>query len=88
MNMVLTCFGVSAERIIRRNNFRWWSKFNYITSAAADSGTIISVVLIFLSLQINGQSQLDWWGNKWFANSTFFSPFDLVCVKIASADDE
>jgi len=61
--------GFIFQRIIRRNNFRWWSKFNYITSAAVDSGTIISVVLIFLSLQINGQSQLDWWGNKWFANT-------------------
>lgn len=60
-----------AERVIRKRNFRWWSKFNYITSAAVDSGTIISVLLIFLSLQINGQSQLNWWGNQWFSNSTF-----------------
>lgn len=58
-----------AERLIRKRNFRWWSKFNYITSAAIDSGTIISVLVIFLSLQINGQSQLDWWGNRWFAES-------------------
>jgi hypothetical protein len=61
---------MAAERVIRKRNFRWWSKFNYITSAALDSGTIISVLLIFLALQINGQSQLDWWGNRWFENST------------------
>lgn len=59
------------EHLIRKRNFRWWSKFNYITTAAIDSGTIISVLVIFLALQINGQSQLDWWGNRWFAESRF-----------------
>ena len=83
--MILTCFGVSAERVIRRRSIGWWSKFNYITSAALDSGTIISVIVIFLSLQINGQGQLDWWGNRWFANSTFLAVWFSFC-EFASAN--
>lgn len=27
-----------AEYVIRKRNFRWWSKFNYALSAALDSG--------------------------------------------------
>jgi hypothetical protein len=27
-----------AEYVVRRRNFRWWSKFNYILSSALDSG--------------------------------------------------
>jgi len=68
---------VSAEQVIRKNNFRWWSKFNYITSAAADSWTIISTVLNFLLLQMNGQSQLDWWGTGGSWSVRFF----LIRVK-------
>lgn len=28
----------SSEYVVRRRNFRWWSKFNYILSSALDSG--------------------------------------------------
>ena len=82
--MVLTYFGVSAERVIRRRSIRWWSKFNYITSAALDSGMITSVILIFLSLQIQGQGQLDWWGNRWFSNSTLLVVWFSLCKIISS----
>lgn len=27
---------------IRRKNFAWWSKFNYVTSAAMDIGTLFN----------------------------------------------
>lgn len=30
--------GFIFQFIIRRRNFAWWSKFNYVTSAAMDSG--------------------------------------------------
>ena len=29
------------EYLVRRRNFRWWSKYNYILSAALDSGNVI-----------------------------------------------
>lgn len=31
------------EYLIRKYNFRWWSKYNFVLSAALDSGTIVSV---------------------------------------------
>lgn len=44
--------GFVFQYLIRRRNFAWWSKFNYITSAAMDSGTVISLIFIFFTLQV------------------------------------
>lgn len=35
---LFTYSGPFAEYVVRRRNFRWWSKFNYILSSALDSG--------------------------------------------------
>ena len=43
--------GFIFQYLIRRRNFGWWSKFNYVTSAALDSGTVISLIFIFFTLQ-------------------------------------
>ncbi|KAH6664850.1 putative sexual differentiation process protein isp4 [Halenospora varia] len=41
----------------------WWTEFNYITSAALDSGTIICILVIFFALQLpNKVSPPKWWG--------------------------
>ncbi|KAG8863761.1 hypothetical protein FRB96_007598 [Tulasnella sp. 330] len=60
--------GLIFQYIVRRRNFRWWSKFNYILSASLDSGTIISVIVVFATLQYpkGGTIALDWWGNSVF----------------------
>jgi len=54
------------QYVIRRRNFRWWSKFNYILSSALDSGTTIALILIFLTLQLpkGGTIAINWWGNS------------------------
>lgn len=44
--------GFVFQYLIRKRNFAWWSKFNYITSAAMDSGTVLSVILIFFTLEV------------------------------------
>lgn len=64
------------QYLIRKYNFRWWSKFNFVTSAALDSGTIVSLIVIFLVLQLpkNGAISLNWWGNTVFQNTLDFSP--------------
>jgi len=55
--------------LIRRRQFSWWAKYNYVLSGALDSGVAIAVVLIFFCLQYpkNGQIGIDniqvWWGN-------------------------
>jgi OPT family small oligopeptide transporter len=54
---------------IRRRHFAWWTKYNYVLSAALDSGVAISAVLIFFCLQypkngaIGATNILTWWGN-------------------------
>ncbi|KAF9463568.1 oligopeptide transporter [Collybia nuda] len=57
--------GFVFQYLIRKKNFPWWSKFNYVASAALDSGTVISLIFIFFSLQFprNGSISLNWWGN-------------------------
>jgi hypothetical protein len=67
--------GFVFQYIIRRRHFSWWSKYNYVLSAALDSGVAISVVLIFFSLQYPkngtiGQNTIQsWWGNTVFNNN-------------------
>ena len=40
------------QYLIRKRNFAWWSKFNYVLSSALDSGTVIAVMIIFFTLQV------------------------------------
>ncbi|WWC68406.1 OPT family small oligopeptide transporter [Kwoniella pini CBS 10737] len=47
---------------IRRRQFAWWSKYNYVLSAALDVGTALSAIAIFLFLDLTGAS-VNWWGN-------------------------
>ncbi|KAF9560594.1 oligopeptide transporter [Agrocybe pediades] len=61
--------GFIFQYVVRRRHFSWWTKYNYVLSAALDSGVAISAVLIFFCLQypMNGEIGLDtvqsWWGN-------------------------
>ncbi|TRM62818.1 OPT oligopeptide transporter protein-domain-containing protein [Schizophyllum amplum] len=62
--------GFFFQFIIRRRYFSWWTKYNYVFSAALDAGTSISVVVIFFALQfpMDGTLGLNtiqaWWGNS------------------------
>ncbi|WYZ36993.1 hypothetical protein EsH8_II_000499 [Colletotrichum jinshuiense] len=42
---------------------QWWAKYNYVLSAALDSGLAISAIVIFFTLVFPGV-QLSWWGNN------------------------
>ncbi|KAG8947295.1 hypothetical protein FRC04_010871 [Tulasnella sp. 424] len=52
--------------VIKRRNFRWWAKYNYILGAAFDAGTSLSGVVIAAALGIpkGGTLSPDWWGNS------------------------
>lgn len=45
--------GFIFQYLVRKRNFAWWTKFNYVTSAAMDCGTVISLLLIFFTLQVS-----------------------------------
>jgi OPT family small oligopeptide transporter len=63
--------GFVFQYLIRKYNFRWWSKYNFITSAGLDSGTVFSTIVIFLALQLpkSGNLALNWWGNNVVGNN-------------------
>ncbi|KAH7910423.1 OPT oligopeptide transporter protein-domain-containing protein [Hygrophoropsis aurantiaca] len=64
--------GFIFQYVIRRRHFSWWTKYNYVLSAAMDSGVAVSIILIFFILQYpaNGTIGLNsiqtWWGNTVF----------------------
>jgi len=61
--------GFVFQYVIRRRHFSWWTKYNYVLSAALDSGVAIGIVVIFFCLQfpkngaIGADNLLLWWGN-------------------------
>jgi len=67
--------GFIFQYVIRRRNFAWWTKYNYVLSAAMDAGVAISAVLIFFCLQyprggsIGANNIATWWGNTVYANT-------------------
>jgi hypothetical protein len=39
--------GFIFQYVIRRRHFSWWTKYNYVLSAAMDSGVAVSIVFVF-----------------------------------------
>jgi len=68
--------GFIFQYLVRRRHFSWWTKYNYVLSAALDAGVAVSAVLIFFILQYpkNGTIGQDtvavWWGNTIPFNNT------------------
>ncbi|KAF9438255.1 hypothetical protein BGZ76_008988 [Entomortierella beljakovae] len=50
--------------VIKRKHFGWWSKYNYVMSAALDAGIAVSALVIFFALQNNNIKMPTWWGNS------------------------
>ncbi|TKA51429.1 hypothetical protein B0A53_05342 [Rhodotorula sp. CCFEE 5036] len=63
--------GFIFQYLVRRINFDWWSKYNFVLSAAMDAGTIVCGILIFLTLQLprGGTISVNWWGNEVFTKT-------------------
>ncbi|KAG0369042.1 hypothetical protein BGZ54_000550 [Gamsiella multidivaricata] len=49
--------------LLRRYQYNWWSRYNYLTSAALDTGLAISGLVIFFAFQSWGGEMPYWWGN-------------------------
>jgi OPT family oligopeptide transporter len=78
--------GFIFQYVIRRRNFPWWTKYNYVLSAALDSGVAVSAVLIFFCLQypLNGNIGIKtiqvWWGNTVYLNTADAKGTPLLTV--------
>jgi len=55
--------GYIFNKLIKDRYIGWWSRYNYILSAALDSGLFIALIVIFFALQVDNKKQPDWWGN-------------------------
>jgi len=78
--------GFIFQYVIRRRHFSWWAKYNYVLSAALDSGVAIAAVVIFFTLQYPKNGEIGatniqaWWGNKYvpFRKPSVRSYFSLI----------
>ncbi|EGN97372.1 hypothetical protein SERLA73DRAFT_75065 [Serpula lacrymans var. lacrymans S7.3] len=78
--------GFIFQFIIRRRHFSWWAKYNYVLSAAMDSGVAVSIILIFFCLQYPqngtiGEGVQKWWGNNVFLNTADGQSKSLLTVE-------
>ncbi|EKM60690.1 uncharacterized protein PHACADRAFT_203846 [Phanerochaete carnosa HHB-10118-sp] len=71
--------GFISQYVVRRRHFGWWSKYNYVLSAALDTGTAIGTVIVFFCLQypangtIGQHTVLAWWGNTVWMNTADYN---------------
>jgi hypothetical protein len=69
-------FGLLFNYWIHRRWGGWWHTYNYVTSAALDSGLIISTIVIFFAISMSNATIPQWWGNVGIYN-TMVSTFIL-----------
>ncbi|EKD18024.1 uncharacterized protein L3040_004563 [Drepanopeziza brunnea f. sp. 'multigermtubi'] len=76
--------GFIFNKYIKGRHLAWWTEYNFITSAALDSGTIICVLLIFFALQLpNTVTSPQWWGG-WGGGFQNNGDWNAVVQKVAN----
>ncbi|TVY49363.1 Sexual differentiation process protein [Lachnellula occidentalis] len=68
---------------MKKRFLAFWSKYNYVLSAAFSSGIALSAVIIFFALQYTNTS-IEWWGN----DVSFQGCEDTPCVRNHLADGD
>jgi OPT family small oligopeptide transporter len=64
--MIFYCWGIVGtffNFFLRRRKLGWWLQYNYVTSAALDTGLIVSTMVILFSLFMSSTRVPDWFGN-------------------------
>jgi OPT family small oligopeptide transporter len=56
--------GFCFQYCIKRYHNNWYQRFNYVLSAALDSGVAVSALVIFFTLQIHEIAFPTWWGTN------------------------
>jgi OPT family small oligopeptide transporter len=62
---IYLCWGITGtifNWFIKRRQGGWWLQYNYVTSAALDSGLIVSTIVVFFGL-LMPIGEFSWWGN-------------------------
>ncbi|KAG0267865.1 hypothetical protein DFQ27_008045 [Actinomortierella ambigua] len=55
--------GFIFQYVMRRYRTSWYMRFNYVMSAAFDSGVAFFALICFFALQMQGTTFPHWWGN-------------------------
>ncbi|KAK3835457.1 MAG: OPT family small oligopeptide transporter [Linnemannia gamsii] len=56
--------GFCFQYCVKRYYNNWYQRFNYVLSAALDSGVAVSALIIFFTLQIHEINFPSWWGTN------------------------
>lgn len=56
--------GFVFQYLIKKRNFRWWSRLNFLTSSGLDLGLALSTLAIFFAFTMNNINPPNWWGNN------------------------
>ena len=81
-----TIVGFIFQFVIRRRHFSWWTKYNYVLSAALDSGLAIGIILVFFCLQYpkdnttGANTVQKWWGNTVYKNTADWQGLPLKAL--------
>ncbi|KAI8981836.1 OPT family small oligopeptide transporter [Mycotypha africana] len=59
-----TLIGFIFNFFIKKRHNAWWKKYNYVLSAALDSGVAICAIIIFFAFQNTEIHFPSWWGNS------------------------
>ena len=70
---------------LRRYRYDWWARYNYLTSAALDSGVAISGLIIFFAIQSWDGAAPIWWGNPSGLTNTDHDAMDHCILGGANA---
>ncbi|KAI9572533.1 OPT oligopeptide transporter protein-domain-containing protein [Boletus coccyginus] len=68
--------------VIRRRYFLWWAKYNYVLSAALDSGLALSAITIFFTLQYPQSNPVTKAIEKWWGNQVFRTNYDALGIPV------
>jgi OPT family oligopeptide transporter len=56
--------GYLFQHVIRKRNFAWWSRLNYLTSSGLDLGLALATLVIFFAFTLQRINPPKWWGNE------------------------
>ncbi len=55
--------GYIFQHHIRKYNFAWWGRLNFLTSSGLDLGLALATLVIFFAFTLHNVSPPAWWGN-------------------------
>ena len=71
-------WGFLFQFVIKRRRPVWWTKYNYILSAALNGGTTIATVVIFFALQFPIGPNRDFYSSGWWGNTAWQNTADAM----------